>query len=338
MRLNTLYSSVLISVVLIVLAAHGPIVTAGSFDWASLSLAETTQASDANENTTANDNSVPNKKGNSFTRALTAPFRAIGRLFGVGKKNDQIVRRISNKEAAKFEAAKITRVKDASIIDPAPLSNQSDSAVALTEFDLHLQQGRNFLMTGDANSAISELTIAATLNEKSGEVHKLLGIAFENKGLRDRALKEFEAALKTDDDNPEHLNNLGFLLFKSGDYERATKYLKRAAKAAPRDARILNNLALAQCRREKFDDAFVTFTRAVGEYDAHLNMAAQLQNQAHAQLAIKHLEQAQAMRPNSIDVLTKLVSLYELTGRATDAENTRRMLLANKSFADANKQ
>ena len=337
MRLNTLYSSVLISVVLIVLVAHGPIVTAGSFDWASIPLAETAQASDANENTTADDSGIPKKKGNSFTRALTAPFRAIGRLFGGGKKNDQIVRRISNKEAAKFEAAKITRVTDASISEPAPSTNQGDTA-ALSDFDLHLQQGRNFLMTGDPNSAISELTIAASLNEKSGEVHKLLGIAFESKGLRDRALKEFEAALKTDDDNPEHLNNLGFLLFKNGDYERSTKYLKRAAKAAPHDARILNNLALAQCRREKFDDAFLTFTRAVGEYDAHLNMAAQLQNQAHAQLAIKHLEQAQAMRPNSIDVLTRLVALYQLTGRATDAENTRRMLLANKSFADANKQ
>ena len=237
MRLNTLYSSVLISVVLILLVAHGPIVTAGSFDWASIPLAETAQASDANENTTADDNGVPKKKGNSFTRALTAPFRAIGRLFGGGKKNDQIVRRISNKEAAKFEAAKITRVTDATISEPAPATNQGDTA-ALSDFDLHLQQGRNFLMTGDPNSAISELTIAASLNEKSGEVHKLLGIAFESKGLRDRALKEFEAALKTDDDNPEYLNNLGFLLFKTGDYERSAKYLKRAAKGAPHDARL----------------------------------------------------------------------------------------------------
>jgi len=336
MRLNTVYSSVLISVVLILLVAHGPIVTAGSFDWASTAVSD--QTSDGNEAPSAASDDLSKKKGNTFTRVLTAPFRAIGRLFGGGKKNDQIAHRISKKEAAKFESARVTRVQDASIIEPPPSSSPSDNAAALTDFDLHLQQGRNFLMTGDANSAISELTIAASLNQKSGEVHKLLGIAFENKGLRDRALKEFEAALKTDDDNPEHLNNLGFLLFKNGDYERAAKYLKRAAKAAPQDVRISNNLALAQCRREKFDDAFLIFTKAVGEYDAHLNMAAQLQNQAHAQLAIKHLEQARAMRPNSIDVLNRLVALYELTGRATDAENTRRTLLANKSFADANKR
>jgi Flp pilus assembly protein TadD len=296
-------------------------------------LAETAQASAVNENTAADGNK---KKGNSFTRALTAPFRAIGRLFGGGKKNDQIVRRISNKEAAKFESAKMTRVTDASLSEPAPSSNQD--SIVMSEFDVHLQKGRAFLMAGDSNSAISELTIAALLNAKSGEVHKLLGIAFESKGLRDRALKEFEAALQTDTDNPEHLNNLGFLLFKDGDYERATKFLKRAVKAAPQDARIWNNLALVQCRREKFDDAFVSFTKAVGEYDAHINMAAQLQNQARAQLAIKHLEQARALRPTSTDVLTKLVALYELTGRPTDAENARRTLLANKSFAGANKE
>ena len=333
-----LYASVLISVLLVALLTHGPIVTASDFDWAAIPVEETVQPVDANGNETVTGEQVQKKKGNVFVRAISAPFRALGRLFGGGKKNDLALRRISNKEAAKFEAAKITRVKDASIVEPAPSTNQPTDVGSNSDFDRHLQTGRDLLMRGDANSAISELTIASILNAKSGEVHKLLGIAFESKGMRDRALKEFETALKTDEDNPEHLNNLGFLNFKNGDYERATKYLKRAAKAAPQDARIWNNLALAQCRRGKFDDAFASFVRAVGQYDAHINMAAQLQNQANAQLAIKHLEQAQNLRPNSVDALTKLVALYELTGRPTDAENARRSLVALKTSAAANKE
>ena len=51
--------------------------------------------------------------------------------------------------------------------------------------------------------------------------------------------------------------------------------------------------------------------------------------------AIKQLELAQAIKPNSTETLTKLVALYEMTGRPTDAENTRRSLVALQTFADA---
>jgi Flp pilus assembly protein TadD len=168
-------------------------------------------------------------------------------------------------------------------------------------------------------------------------VNNLLGIAYEGKGLRERALQSFEVAVHSEENNAEHLNNLGFLLFKSGDYERASKYLKKAAKLSPKDARIWNNLALTQCQRGKFDDAFDSFVKAVGEFDGHVNLAAQLQSRGYAKDAIQHLEKAQAIRPNAVAVLTKLVALYEMTGRPTDAENTRRSIVALKTFADANK-
>src|SRR4030095_7701411 len=105
------------------------------------------------------------------------------------------------------------------------------------------------------------------------------------------------------------------------------------AKLSRKDARIWNNLALTQCERQKFEDAYESFAKAVGEYGSHLNMAAQLQSKGYAKDAIKHLEKATAIRPNSTEALTKLVALYELTGRPTDAENTRRSLVALKTFA-----
>jgi Flp pilus assembly protein TadD len=204
------------------------------------------------------------------------------------------------------------------------------------EFEKHLSKARELLVAGDVNNAINELTTATAINQKSAEANNLLGVAYESKGWRDSALRSFEMAVTLDEDNPEHLNNLGFLLYKNGDYERATKFLKRAAKLG-NNPRIWNNLGLVYCEREKFDDAYRSFVQAAGEYQGRLNIAAQLQQRGHAQDAIKHLEKAQALRPNSSEVLAKLVTLYEMTGRPADAENARRAIVALKTFADANK-
>ena len=155
--------------------------------------------------------------------------------------------------------------------------------------------------------------------------------------MRQQALDSFEKAVHLSKDNAQYLNNYGFLLYRNGNLEAATKYLKRAAKLAPKDSRIWNNLGLTYSQREKFDDAYFSFARAVGEYNGHVNVAAQMQQHGYAQAAIKHLEKAQAIKPNSADVLSKLVSLYEMTGRHTDAEAARRSLVALKTFADANK-
>src|SRR5688572_24166755 len=46
------------------------------------------------------------ENGGGFVKALGAPFRAIGRLFGGGKKKKNRVERITQKDIEKFEAAK----------------------------------------------------------------------------------------------------------------------------------------------------------------------------------------------------------------------------------------
>ena len=330
---KTLLSSGLILMLVLVLVPGRSVVTAGGFDWSSVALDESESTTEVNDNSSDTTNASPKKKGNGFVRALGAPFRALGRLFGGGKKNDQQARRISDKDAEKFESTKLTRIKDVSTVEPVS-TNAVDSNSTLEN---HLAKGRKLLLAGDVNGSISELTSALRLDPKSAEANRLIGIAYESQGMRDLALKAFEVALHSDDDNAEHLNNLGFLLYKNGDYEKATKYLKRAVKKSPNDARIWNNLALTQCQRGKFDDAFESFVKAVGEFNAHTNIAGQLQSRGYAKDAIKHLEKAQAMRPNSVDVLSKLVALYEMTGRPTDAEAARRSIVALKTFADANK-
>ena len=323
----------LLSIFLVfVVLHHERVVTAGSFDWATAALADsamlptdTTEATDAAEK----------KSGNGVARVLSAPFRALGRLFGGGRKDDQQAKARGEKDKPKFESTKVIRIKDART--PVETSPDPKATAAEGTFGVYLQRGRELVVSKDYEGAIAELSLAAALDPKSGEAKNLLGIAYEGKGLRDRALESFKAAVEMDKDNAEYLNNYGFLLFRNKDFQDATKYLKRAAKLSPKDARIWNNLGLAQCEREKFDDAFQSFTRAAGEFNAHVNVAAQLSAHGEAKAAIKHLELARALKPNSADVLTKLVSLYDMTGRTSDAEMARRSIVALKTFADANK-
>jgi len=154
--------------------------------------------------------------------------------------------------------------------------------------------------------------------------------------MRDRAFESFEKALKADEHNAEYLNNLGYLHFKNGDYDTAAKYLKRAVKTAPDVQRYWNNLGLVQSQRAKWDDAYECFLHAVGEYEGHMNVANRSQAMGYDKTAIKHLEQARAMRPPTAEILLRLAVLYKRTGNEQLAAEANSALTAARSQA-ANK-
>ncbi|MCM3900316.1 MAG: tetratricopeptide repeat protein [Pyrinomonadaceae bacterium] len=271
--------------------------------------------------------------GNSFVRALKAPFKALGRLFGGGNRKENKLERISEKDIANFESTPADPIKTTTARKAKSREKVSDNLMKVATD--HLAHGRLLLNSGSLNEAIGELSVAASTDPTSGEAHNLLGLAFEQKGLRERALKSFEIAVRLNRDEPEFLNNLGYVLFKNGDYEGASKYLKRAARRAPGNARIWNNLGLAQSERGHFDDAFKSFTRAVGEFRGHLNVAMRLKAVGETKDAIKHMEKAHALRPNSTEVLARLILLYESAGKESEAQSARSTLVALRTLAEA---
>jgi len=336
--LKSTFASSLIAIILFVgFVPYRSVATADGFDSAAFAAAEAAAQAGNDEADQETAEAAQKKKDNSVGRTLGAPFRALSRLFG-GSSNKNSAqsssRKISEKEAATFESAKISRVRDARVVAPdAPRT----PAVTNQPSEVHLQRGRELLSAGNVNEAIAELAAAESAAPKSAEIQNLLGVAYGSKGMNDRALKSFEAAVRADKNNTQYLNNYGFLLLQTNDFQAAVKYLKRAAKLSPNDARIWNNLAIAQCRREKFDDAYQSFVRAVGEFDGRVNMAAQLLRQGLGQEAIKHLEVANALQPNSTEVLTRLAGLYNMTGRVSDAATARRSLLVLQTSAEAQK-
>src|SRR6185295_5743350 len=148
--------------------------------------------------------------GNRFVKVLAAPFKAIGRLFGHGgKKDDNKLHRLSEKDVKKFESSKTTRVIDArtpaspstpETVDPK--TGETDQATDANSADVnkklareHLQRARELFNQNDLNGAINALSMAVSLERELWDAHNLLGIAYEMKGLRSKALESLETAL-----------------------------------------------------------------------------------------------------------------------------------------------
>ena len=253
---------------------------------------------------TAGNSATEKKSGNKVVRIFAAPFKAFGRLFS----HKDRVQRMTEKDSDKFESVGVSRVNDSRTPEPAKLA-------AANSAKEHLSNGRSYLLNGQFNEAITELSTAASLDPKLTEAHNLLGVAYDKKGLADRAKESFERAVKVEPQDAQALNNLGFSLYQNGNYRAAVDRLKRAVKLAPTDDRILNNLGLALCRLGKFDEAYKNFARAAGPYTGNLNTARMLERFGRDDDAIKYYEAARQIEPNSTLALKRLGELYKRTGR-----------------------
>ena len=283
------------------------------------------------------------KGDNTFVRVLKAPFKAIGRIFGIGgNKDDSKPQRLSRKDVKKFESVATNKVVDArttgfeSTAATQATENATPVDATLAAPQENLERGRALLNSRNINDAITVLSTAASTDPKLHEAYNLLGVAYEAKGMRDRAFESFEKAVKADEHNAEYLNNLDYLYFKNGDYDTAAKYLKRAVKTAPDVQRYWNNLGLVQAQRTKWDDAYECFVHAVGEYEGHINVANRSQAMGYDKTAIKHLEQARTLRPATAEILLRLAVLYKRTGNDQLAAEANSALTAARSQANNN--
>jgi Tfp pilus assembly protein PilF len=188
-----------------------------------------------------------------------------------------------------------------------------------------MEVGRDYLVEGRYNEAISELSLAISLDSKLTEAHNLLGVAYDKKGFGDRAKESFERAVKLEED-ADTLNNLGFAMYQSGNYRAAVDRLKRAAKLAPTDERILNNLGLAYCRLGKIDEAYKAFARATNPLTGNINTAKMLERFGREDDAIRYYESARSLDPNNTFALRRLADLYNRVGRTADSEAARAAL------------
>src|SRR5215471_20503358 len=116
-------------------------------------------------------------QANNIGDTLSAPFRALGKLFGGGKKSKP-ASKIKEKDIKKFESSQVRQIKDGQ----TPVANSPSASTTPEDGSMladHLHKGREFLEAGQLNEAIAELTLAASINPKSGEAQTLLGVAYD---------------------------------------------------------------------------------------------------------------------------------------------------------------
>jgi len=305
------------------------------------------------------------RKGNAFARALSAPFRALARLFGGGKKNDAAKKRGQPAPPSKTETAAAVKPKPAepaaaaqepaaaaapplqSVLKDAPAVRAAEGPRVVRPAEAGaarpntgmwipviegipkdpLSQGRALLEHGYVQESISELSIAATqVGPGLVEANNLLGIAYDRMGWHRQAIEAYQRALTFAPKDPYVLANLGFSLHLADDHQNALKRLKQASKLAPGTPVIYNNLGIVLARLRKYEEAYKHFAIASNEYDAHLKLAGILEDQRRDAEAVKHYEAALNMQPGASAVLERLVALYDRTGQRDKADTARRAL------------
>jgi Flp pilus assembly protein TadD len=367
----------------------------------------------------ADEAGQPERKGNGFARALTAPLRALARLFGGGRKSKSEQAKKQSTPPARVESAAAStqavmppdaatqtatpptdstnaqpsgqtqqqseQIQPAATVNPiaeatvkpieAPLApaparaNDEAAGVVKTESVFvarpaapvaqgagarivrpaagelaeearpkmwvplivgvpadSVSQGRALLQQGYIQEAIAELQTAATVGAQLAEANNLLGLAYDRLGWHRQAAEAYGRALTVAPKDYVILANLGYSLYLADDYTGALRRLKQAARLAPSEPVIFNNLGVVHARLGHYDDAYKNFARSSNEYDAHLKLAAILEDQKRDKEAVKHYEAALRLQPGTSAVLERLVALYERTGQRDKADTARRAL------------
>jgi Flp pilus assembly protein TadD len=295
------------------------------------------------------DSSSGAERKGGFGRKLAAPFRGIARLFGGGKKAKKEAPKNTESSSAPSQAAATQRVEaqqprvETTTSSAAPGTSEG-TRIVRAPADLApakpgmwipvidgiprdpLSQGRALLFHGYANEAVSELLIATTGERDLVEANNLLGLAYDKLGLHRSAIEAYERALSVSPKHPIVIANLGSSHYYDANYHAALKRLKQAAKLSGDTPLIHSNLGVVQAQLGKFDDAFKSFARAGGAYDAHIKVAGFLETAKREKDAARHYEAALKIQPGTNALLERLVVLYEKTGKREKAESARRAL------------
>lgn len=215
--------------------------------------------------------------------------------------------------------------------------------------------GRKLLAQGDAAGAVSLLAEAVSLDSENAEYINFYGEALLATGARDAALAQFSLAARMSPDryamsyaraldisqrrteavavyedilsrqprNPLAQENLGRLLYRMKDFQRAAPLLQAGVSARPEDSVLRQEMAFALDKAGQATAAEEAYRTILGrlpgaEFTRGL-LADNLYRQGRTDEAITVLTEGLRETPNAPLLHRGLGSLFERTGRLTDA-------------------
>lgn len=177
-----------------------------------------------------------------------------------------------------------------------------------------------------AIGVLQTLAEKATTAARRGEVNQALALAYQQKGVSDKALAAYQKALEDLPDNWQLLNNLAYLYAEQlNDPAGALKYARRAYELQPGNAAIVDTYGWTLAKMDKFREAEPYIRQAAGintvdpVYRYHLGY---VQGKlGRPQLARQNLElalrQAQEEGSDSGDLADKIRKQLDSLNRAT---------------------
>ena len=163
----------------------------------------------------------------------------------------------------------------------------------------HSLLGIIYLQKGMLDEGIAAFHQALQIDSKDVVALTNLGIAYRYKGMIDEAISQFQKVLIIKPNDEEAHMNLGEAYLARGKTDETTKELEKALKINPRSIAARFTLGEVYFKQGHVDQAISEWKRALEinpkEGKVHHSLAAAFYAKREFRLAIKHLDEAQAL-------------------------------------------
>jgi tetratricopeptide (TPR) repeat protein len=276
----------------------------------------------------------PSRKGNKLGRALSAPFRALAKLFGGGdgrKKQEQEARRRDARTAPEAQAAPADETRAAAavktlppVLEPASIAAEPARASASpARPDAAASEGTRIIRPSEAAAAApaSPVTKAIFIPRIEGVPpdHLSQGRALLQHGYLNEAIAELSIAASVGSGLVEANNLLGLAYDRIGWHVEAAKAYERALTVAPKDPVVLANLGNSLYLADDYRAALKRLKQSIklspGTAVVHNNIGIVEARLGKYDNAFKSFARAS----NTFDAHLKLAGILEIEKRERDA-------------------
>ncbi len=123
--------------------------------------------------------------------------------------------------------------------------------------------GEAYLEKGLFDKAIDSFKTSLSINPEQGEIYNDLGIILYRKGRVKESLKTFKDGIKFEPRMPELYNNLGNIYYKIGEYQKSVDMYKKAIQIRPEFGRAYGNLGSIYFILKDYERARYYYQKAV---------------------------------------------------------------------------
>ncbi len=167
---------------------------------------------------------------------------------------------------------------------------------------------------GMLDRAVVILEDAVRVNPTYTKAFNTLGVAYMKKGMGDRAISKFKRSLQLNPDYTEAHYNLGLAYEEKGLHEEARKEFDEALRSRPGDAVTHNKWGLIYLGKRQYDEAIEEFKQALqtdpGFKYGYINLGLTYKRQGLLDEAIEQYQKALEIDPRDFNAHLNLGNVY----------------------------